>query len=140
MSVKPLWYRWARVYFYGGCIIGSGVLAYNYIRPTDEELIARFSPEVRADYEKNKELRQLEQQRLMEIVKKTSQSNEPIWKTGPLANPFEKDVKNTYKLVDEQKFFKEQSDSELKSTLSSAQKELEETEKLSKKKPFWKLW
>ena len=79
MSAKPLWYRWARVYFAGACIIGTGVLLYQTIRPSDEKLISQFSPEIRAEYERNKELRQKEQQRLMEIVKQTAASNEPIW-------------------------------------------------------------
>ena len=46
-AVKPLWYRWARVYFAGGCLVGTGVLFWYTIRPTDEQLIARFSPEVK---------------------------------------------------------------------------------------------
>ena len=47
-AVKPLWYRWARVYFAGGCLVGTGVLFWYTIRPTDEQLIARFSPEVKS--------------------------------------------------------------------------------------------
>ncbi|CAM9010565.1 unnamed protein product [Wickerhamomyces anomalus] len=45
---KPLWYRWARVYAVGFGIIGFGFLLYNNIVPTDEELISRLSPELRA--------------------------------------------------------------------------------------------
>ena len=63
---------------------GTGVLFWYTIRPTDEQLIARFSPEVKADYERNKELRQQEQKRLIEIVKETSSSSDPIWKAGPI--------------------------------------------------------
>ncbi|GMM30933.1 Cbp4 protein [Martiniozyma asiatica (nom. inval.)] len=75
---------------YGGGIIGLGVVLFKYTVPTEEELLARMSPEVRAKVERERALRQLEQQRLMEIVQITSKSNEPIWKTGELYNPWEK--------------------------------------------------
>ena len=74
---------------WGGGIIGLGVLLFKFTVPTDEELLSRMSPEIRAQVEKNRELRQREQELLMEIVKKSSKSNEPIWKTGDLYNPWE---------------------------------------------------
>lgn len=142
LTPKPLWYRWARVYFAGACIIGTGVLLFKYNTPTDEELIARFSPQVRAEYEKSRELRQLEQQELMKIVQKTAASNDPIWKTGPIGSPFEKDQRNlSQKLVDEQLFANNKRDLEILDSLTKAQLELEETEKLiENKKSSWKFW
>ncbi|ODV64507.1 Cbp4p [Ascoidea rubescens DSM 1968] len=94
MTGLPLWARWARVYATGGAIVGVGVLLYKYASPTDEQVIAGFSPEVRANYEKNKELRRREQEELMKIVQKTAASNDPIWMTGPLSSPFEPGKKN----------------------------------------------
>lgn len=145
-SVKPLWYRWARVYFAGGCLVGTGFLLYYTIRPTDEDLIASFSPEVRENYERNKELRAAEQQRLMEIVKKTSASNDPIWKAGPIGSPFEKEQRNlSMELVDAELFHKEKFESQQKEEIAKANMEVEEAEKLLSEKnkktsSWWKFF
>lgn len=74
---------------WGGGIIGLGVLLFKFTVPTDEQLLQKMSPEIRAQVEKNRELRQREQELLMEIVKKSAKSDEPIWKTGDLYNPWE---------------------------------------------------
>ncbi|EGW30904.1 uncharacterized protein SPAPADRAFT_68133 [Spathaspora passalidarum NRRL Y-27907] len=144
MSTKPLWYRWARVYFAGGCIIGTGVLLYNTIRPSEEDLIASFSPEVRRDYERNKALRELEQQRLMEIVKQTAKSDEPIWKTGPIGSPFEKDQRNLgQQLVDYEGVRRDQALDESKEEVERAKAEMREAEALisgGEKKKWWWWW
>ncbi|KAG7663618.1 CBP4 [[Candida] subhashii] len=133
MSTKPLWYRWARVYFAGGCITGLGFWLWYNIRPTDEELIAAFSPEVRANYERNKEARLLEQQKLMEIVKKTSASNDPIWMTGPIGSPFEKDQRNmNQQLVDYNAVNKSIAQNAQKEQIELANKEEEEAAQLLK--------
>ncbi|RLV94016.1 Assembly factor CBP4 [Spathaspora sp. JA1] len=143
MSTKPLWYRWARVYLAGGLIIGTGVLLYNTIRPSEEDLIASFSPEVRREYERNKELRELEQQKLMEIVKKTAESNEPIWKTGPIGSPFEKHQRNLgQQLVDYEGIRRDQALNESKQEVEKAKAEALEAESLisggTKSKWWWK--
>ncbi|KAI5964831.1 CBP4 [Candida pseudojiufengensis] len=145
MSTKPLWYRWARVYLAGACLTGVGVVLYMTIRPSDEQLIASFSPEIRAEYERNKELRQLEQKRLMEIVKKTSKSNDPIWKTGPIGSPLEKDQRNlSMELVDRELFHKTKAEDEQKKAISRSVEESKELERLIKeknsKKPWWKIF
>lgn len=126
----------------GFSIIATGVILYKYTVPTDEELIAKFSPEIRADYERNKALRQKEQQELMKIVRETSQSSDPIWKTGPLLSPFEKETRGADpKLVDAAKFFQEQQETARRAEVAAADAELLETEKLvaeSKKRWWWR--
>lgn len=138
---KPLWYRWARVWVTGFSIIGTGVLLYKYTVPTDEELIARFSPEVRANYEKNRALRQKEQEELMKIAQETAKLNDPIWKTGRIASPFEKDTRGVDpKLVDATQFFADQQETERRAEAAAASAELRETEQLVEqaKKSWWR--
>lgn len=89
MSELPIWAKWAKVNLVGFGIIGFGILCYKYTTPTDEQLISRMSPEVRSQYEREKDLRRKEQEELIKIVKKTSASNDPIWMTGPIQSPFE---------------------------------------------------
>lgn len=143
MAEKPLWYRWARVGFVGASIITTGVLLFKYTTPSDEELIARFSPEVRRDYERNRELRQREQQELMKNAQLTAASNDPIWKTGRISSPWDKDTKNTdQKLVDAVKFHQEKANEFKKEQIELAQQELLETERIvaEKKKRFFSWW
>lgn len=82
---------WLKVYATGAAIIGSGVWLYNNVVPTPEKLLEEFSPELREKYFREKELRELEQRELIKIVKKTMKSNDPIWKTGPIKSPWERD-------------------------------------------------
>lgn len=135
------WYKWVRVWGWGSGIVGTGVLLYKFTVPTDEELIARFSPEVRANYERNKALRQKEQEELMKIARETAKSNDPIWKTGRIGSPFERDTRGVDpKLVDAPKFFQEEEEAKKRAEVAKADAELAETEKLmaqSKKKSWW---
>lgn len=129
MSQKPLWYRWTRVGVVGFSIIATGSLLFKYTVPTDEQLIAKFSPEIRAEYERNREVRQKEQQELMKIAKETAASNDPIWKTGKIKSPFEKDGRNTDpKLVDIEKYNRERGDEFKRLEVEKAQQELKEAE------------
>lgn len=139
MSQKPLWYRWTRIGVIGFSIIATGSLLFKYTVPTDEQLIARFSPEIRADYERNRKLRQMEQQELMQIAQETAASDEPIWKTGSIKSPFEKEGRNVDpKLVDVQLFNKQRGDDYKKDEISRAAQELQEAEKLAaEKKKGW---
>jgi hypothetical protein len=89
---KPLWYRWARVYATGFAIVMTGVLLFKYTTPTEEELISKLSPELRLQYERERKLRQREQQELIKIVQETAASNDPIWKTGSIKSPWERDT------------------------------------------------
>lgn len=143
MSSTPVWMRWARVYAYGFGIIGFGVLLYKYLTPTEEQLIERFSPEVRAHYEHNKALRQQEQRELIEIVKRTSESNDPIWKTDKIKSPFERDGRGVDpKLVDRTQFFKDKEDAKRKQEVERANADLADVEQLvsKSKKSWWKFW
>lgn len=139
---KPMWYKWARVWVTGASIVGTGVFLFKYTVPTDEELIAKFSPEIRADYERNKSLRQKEQQELMKIVQETAKSNDPIWKTGKIKSPFEKEGRGVDPhLVDKVKFFKDEEDARRKEEVARANEELMETEQLvSQSKKRWWWW
>lgn len=140
MAERPLWYRWARVGFYGSAIIGTGVLLYAYATPTDEELIASFSPQVRAEYEARRELRQREQQVLMEIVKKTAALNDPVWKTGPIRSPFEKEGRGVDpRLVDPQEMLRDSAAEAQRAQTEAARQQAAETERLlqAKKSKWW---
>lgn len=134
--------KWAKMFAAGGSIVGTGVLLFKYTVPTDEELIARFSPEIRAEYERGKALRQKEQEELMKIARETSKSNDPIWKTGKIASPFEKDTRNTDpKLVDVKDFYQERELAKKKQEVDLANAELLETEKLvAQSKKLWIPW
>lgn len=145
---RSLFMRWAKVYAMGGGIIGSGVLLYKYSRPTDEELISRFSPEVRREYESNKRLRQEEQRQLMKIVQESSGSKDPIWKTGPLESPFERGNNSSYetntvleraKRQDIERHEREEMDS-VRQNLQTLQKQQLEDQNKKANKPWWKLW
>lgn len=140
--------RWAKVYIVGGAIIGSGVLLYKYSRPTDEELINRFSPEVRKEYERNKNLRQEEQKELMKIVQQSASSKDPIWKTGPLESPFERGNTTPYssnaileraKRQDVERREREEMDI-VRQNLQTLHKQQQEEESLKTNKPWWKVW
>ncbi|KAJ8139528.1 hypothetical protein OY671_007261 [Metschnikowia pulcherrima] len=134
--------KWARMLGTGVSIVGTGVLLFKYTVPSDEELIARFSPEIRAEYERGKSLRQKEQEELMKIAQETAKSNDPIWKTGKIASPFEKDTRGMDpKLVDVQNFYQEKELNKRKQEVELANAELLETEKLvAQSKKSWLPW
>lgn len=110
---------------WGGGIVGLGVLLFKFTVPTEEELLQKMSPEIRAQVERNRELRQEEQRLLMEIAKKSAKSDEPIWKTGELYNPWEGTGRKL--LIDKVNYEKEQA---LKKQKSELDKLKEEQEKL----------
>ncbi|KGK35366.1 hypothetical protein JL09_g5483 [Pichia kudriavzevii] len=74
---------------YGGGIVGLGVLLFKFTVPTEEQLLQEMTPERRAHVERNRAIRQEEQRLVMEIARETANSNEPVWKTGKLYNPWE---------------------------------------------------
>ncbi|SMN21162.1 similar to Saccharomyces cerevisiae YGR174C CBP4 Mitochondrial protein required for assembly of cytochrome bc1 complex [Maudiozyma saulgeensis] len=144
---RPLWVRWLRVWAVGGAIIGSGLLLFKYTTPTDEELINALSPELREQYEKQKVLRREEQRQLMDLVKKTSQSNDPIWKTGPFNAPWE-GKQNTEEVFN--KIQRNEAETRQREDLQRVMAELDMLRQKSelrtqeivneKKKHWWKIW
>lgn len=138
--MKPLWYRWARVYFAGGCIIGSGFLLFKYTVPTDEAVYESFSPEIKQECDAKRRFRQLEQEELIRIVRKTSALNDPIWKTGPIGLPFEKNQRNLgQRLIDYNEVEKQDLEESKRSEVERAQQEMQEIVKLDEKRR-WKWW
>ncbi|AMD22801.1 HHR032Cp [Eremothecium sinecaudum] len=143
--MSGIWAKWFRVYAVGGIIIGSGVLLFKYTTPTDEELIERLSPELRQQYEREKNLRQAEQQTLMKIVQETAKSNDPIWKTGPIKSPFERD---TSTLQNRDQFQKVKANEIQKEELERVRQELDmirqksqgKTKAVVDSKSWWKPW
>ncbi|CCE79618.1 Piso0_001695 [Millerozyma farinosa CBS 7064] len=142
MSAKPVWYRWARVFVVGGAIIGTGVTLFKFTVPTDEQLIAQFSPEIKEEYLKNRELRRREQQALMELVKETSASKDPIWMTGKIKSPFEREGRNTDpRLATMEDSYRTEGEDARREEVLKASAELSETEELLKrKKSWWTFW
>ncbi|EDO19020.1 hypothetical protein Kpol_2002p91 [Vanderwaltozyma polyspora DSM 70294] len=142
---SPLWVRWLKVYAVGGVIIGSGALLFKYTTPTDEQLIASLSPELRLQYETERKLRQAEQQELMKIVQTTAESDQPIWKTGPIKSPWEKDTETVQQ---KEMFQKARADVAQREELQRIRKELAEirqkseqkTQEIVNTKSWWKFW
>lgn len=145
---RPLWVRWLRVWAVGGAIIGAGALLFKYTTPTDEELINSLSPELRLQYERERNLRQAEQQELMKIVRETSKSDRPIWDTGAIQSPWEKNVDSQSK--GRQHFEQLKAEQVQKEELDRIRKDLNQIrEQTSSKtgeivkerqKSWWKVW
>ena len=168
MSQPGLWMKWAKVWAAGGAIVGAGVLLFEYTVPTKEQLIEQLSPELREQYERERELRQAEQRELMKIVQQTMKSNDPIWKTGSIRSPWERDAfvedkgdsnndqPQQQQLVQQQDHFNEfhkiRSDQKQKDNLEKISQELEQIrikseertreilEERRKNAPWYKFW
>ncbi|AQZ13045.1 CBP4 (YGR174C) [Zygosaccharomyces parabailii] len=144
----PLWIRWLKVWGYGGLIVATGCLLFKYTTPTDEQIINSLSPELRMQYEREKSLRQAEQQELMKIVKRTAESDDPIWKTGSIQSPFENS--NAPQIKNRQQFEKLKADQVQREELKRINEELakirQETSTGTKQivdersKGWWKFW
>lgn len=119
---------------WGGGIIGTGVVLLKFATPSPEKLLAEMSPEVRADAEKNMALREAEQRELIRIVKQTSSSNEPVWKTGSIQSPWDPDYKRTTEslLVTKERFEKEQAAKQQKEEIDRMKEQSRLTEELEK--------
>ncbi|CDK24954.1 unnamed protein product [Kuraishia capsulata CBS 1993] len=137
---------WKKFILYGGGIVGSGVLLYKFTTPTEEQLIARLSPELRAEYENNRQFRQQEQQELMKIVQETAASSEPIWKTGSIVSPWDRDPatqglpKGTELLVKKQTFEKGIATARQLSEIEALKQEEERMAQASQEKSKWAFW
>lgn len=149
MMERSLFWCWVRVYIVGGSIVGSGLLLYKYSRPTDEELISEFSPEVRREYEANKKLREEEQRELIKIVQESANSKDPIWKTGPLQSPFERGNLGSYsnnavleraKRQQLEKREQEEIDKVRQNIKALKEQQRQEKETKEANKLWWKFW
>lgn len=142
---KPLWLRWLRVYAVGGAIIGTGLILFKYTTPTDEELVNSLSPELRLQYERERKLRQAEQQELMKIVQETAGSTDPIWKTGPIQSPWDR---STDGARTREQFQRVKADQVQKEELQRIRQELEQirhdsqnkTKEAAENQSWWKRW
>lgn len=142
--VSPGFTRWLKVYAAGGSIILGGILLFKYTTPTDEELVKALSPELRLQYERERNLRQAEQQELMKIVQETIKSKDPIWKTGSIDSPWERDSAQQTK----EQFQRLKADQVQKEELQRIREELDkirvdslnQTNEALAKKSWWKLW
>lgn len=142
---KPLWLRWLRVYAVGGAIIGTGLILFKYTTPTDEELVNSLSPELRLQYERERKLRQAEQQELMKIVQETAGSADPIWKTGPIQSPWDR---STDGARTREQFQRVKADQVQKEELQRIRQELEQirhdsqnkTKEAAENQSWWKRW
>lgn len=140
----PMWVRWLKVYAFGGAIIATGFILFKYTTPTDEELINALSPELRLQYERERNLRQAEQQELMKIVQQTIKSNDPIWKTGSIESPWERNgteqTKDQFQRLKADQVQKEELErirGELDALRANSQ---EKTNDIVSKKSWWKVW
>jgi hypothetical protein len=118
------------VYATGFGIVMTGVLLYKYTTPTEEQLINSLSPELRAQYEREKGLRRKEQEELMKIVQQTAASNDPIWMTGPIKSPWDKDNKMENL---KEKYEKELAEQDQMKELEKVQRELELAQEKTRK-------
>ncbi|ODV95131.1 hypothetical protein PACTADRAFT_16669 [Pachysolen tannophilus NRRL Y-2460] len=147
MSASQTYLLWKRSLIACGSIIGTGVLLYKFTTPSEEQFLASLSPELKAEYEKNKDLRRKEQEELMKIVKQTSSSDNPVWYTGSLVSPWEKNPDGTKReslLVAKEKYEKEQAAIKQREAIAKSKLELEENEKLElqvkQKSKGWLPW
>ncbi|CDO96105.1 unnamed protein product [Kluyveromyces dobzhanskii CBS 2104] len=137
-------FRWGKVFAAGGSIILTGVLLFKYTTPTDEQLIQALSPELRLQYERERNLRQAEQQELMKMVQETMKSNDPIWRTGSVDSPWERNGPQTTK----DQFQRLKADQVQKEELDRIRQELDKirgesltkTNEVVSKKSWWSLW
>ncbi|SCU85800.1 LADA_0D09780g1_1 [Lachancea dasiensis] len=141
---KPLWLRWLKVYAYGGAIIATGVVLFKYTTPSDEELIKALSPELRLQFERERQLRQAEQQELMKIVQETARSKDPIWKTGSIDSPWERNAGQQSR----EQFQRLKAEEIQREELNRIRQELQQirqestikTQESVQKHSWWKIW
>lgn len=136
--MPPLWARWLKVYIAGGAIITTGVLLFKYTTPTDQQLLDSLSPELRAQYAKDKKMREWEQEELKKIVQKSLESDEPIWKAGGIESPMGQSHK-----MKENTFRKQIIEKEQQEQLSKANQQLDDIRRLengNKKNSWWSFW
>ncbi|KAJ1808612.1 assembly factor cbp4 [Coemansia sp. RSA 2599] len=64
-------------------IMGVAVLLRYTIVPDEDQMIRKMSPELRADYERNKEKRREQHDAIMKQILDNAKSDKPIWDVAP---------------------------------------------------------
>ncbi|KAJ1643819.1 assembly factor cbp4 [Coemansia asiatica] len=64
-------------------IMGIAVLLRYTIVPDEDKLVKSMSPELRADYERNKEKRREQHDTIMKQILENAKSDKPIWDVAP---------------------------------------------------------
>ncbi|KAJ1943770.1 assembly factor cbp4 [Linderina macrospora] len=66
-----------------GGIMGVAVLLRYTIVPDEEKILKSMSPELRAEYERNKEKRRAQHDAIMAQILENAKSDKPIWDVKP---------------------------------------------------------
>ncbi|PRT54325.1 Assembly factor CBP4 [Wickerhamiella sorbophila] len=72
--------QWAKFFLYSGLCIGSGIIFVNYFVPSDEKFLSELSPELKAKYHAEKEIRARANQLMQQKMKDTQ--DKPAWLQG----------------------------------------------------------
>ncbi|KAK9480996.1 hypothetical protein V1514DRAFT_64394 [Lipomyces japonicus] len=69
-----------KMLFSGTGIIGVGFLLYNTTVPTEEQLVSKFSPEIKQKYYQEKQFRSGSQEdHLYDLIRSNAESSRPAW-------------------------------------------------------------
>ncbi|KAJ2692467.1 assembly factor cbp4 [Coemansia spiralis] len=63
-------------------IVGAGVVLRYTIVPDEEQMLARLSPELRAEHERRSAQRRANHDAIMAQMLESAQSDKPIWSTA----------------------------------------------------------
>ncbi|KAJ2842642.1 hypothetical protein IWW36_005831 [Coemansia brasiliensis] len=63
-------------------IMGTALLLRYTIVPDEEKMLKSLSPETRAEYERNKEQRRAQHEKIMAQMMDSAKSDQPIWKSA----------------------------------------------------------
>lgn len=77
---------WIKGGIAGSSVVGLGVVCFIFTTPTDDELIKKFSPELRQKYHDERERREFVGQWAYKEAVKTSKTDDPVWMTGEIPN------------------------------------------------------
>ncbi|KAK9321191.1 hypothetical protein V1517DRAFT_327236 [Lipomyces orientalis] len=80
---------YVKMLFVGAGIVGLGVGLYRNTVPTEEEVVAKFSPEVRQKYYQEKAFRDASEHdnKLYELIQSNAQSSRPAWMLSDSVEP-----------------------------------------------------
>ncbi|KAJ2518824.1 assembly factor cbp4 [Coemansia sp. RSA 2049] len=70
---------WFRALLTVGGIMGAALVMRYTIVPSEEQMLSRISPELRAEYERNKGKRRDAHEEIMKRIMEDSKSDKPIW-------------------------------------------------------------